>query len=171
MNPKLEEAIGDPEFAKLLADSEPYFEDAQSFYRYDPPDGETICVLSGITVGSTNDKQLNKDVLQVRVSVQIQHPEELAGEEFELNGAWGWTPRNFVGLKTLASILAERPVKAMTEALDILYENEGVLLRISTSRTPNKQGGDPWVNHRVLEKMKDVDDTDPADEGQAEAEG
>ena len=167
MNPKLQEALGDPEFAKLLADSEPYFEDAQSFYRYDPPDGESICLLSNVQVGSTNDKQLKKDVLQVRVSVTIQQPDELSGEEFELNGSWGWTPRNFVGLKTLASVLAGRPIKTMTECLDIMYDNTGVLLRVSTSRTPNEKGGDPWVNHRVLAKL---DTLEPPEAPVAEAE-
>ena len=75
MNPNVQAMQEDPEFSQLLAESEGYFEDAQSFYRYDPPDGETICVLTNVKTGKTTDKQLKKEVIQVRVEVTIQQPE------------------------------------------------------------------------------------------------
>lgn len=167
MNPKLQEAIGDPEFAKILAEAEPYYEDAASFYRWDPPNGETICMLTNITAGKMPDKQLKKDVLQVRVTVEIQQG-ELEGKTYDISGVFGWTPRNFVGLKTLASLLAGEPIMKITEGLDVLYDNVGVLLRVSTSRTPRDDGGDPWVNHRVTERVETEVSTAIEGEGQAE---
>ena len=160
MNSTLQEAVGDPEFAKILSEAETYYEDAASFYRWDPPNGETICVLTKIQAGKIADNRLKKDVLQVKVTVEI-HAGELKGKTFDISGTFGWTPRNFVGLKTLASILMEEPVLKLAEGLDVLYENVGVLLRISTSRTARDDGGDPWVNHRVLERMVTEDSVTP----------
>lgn len=156
MNPKLQEALGDPEFAKILADSESYYENAASFYRWDPPNGETICMLTNIQAGKMTDKQLKKEVLQIRVTVEIQQG-ELESKSFDISGVFGWTPRNFVGLKTLASILAGEPILKLAEGLDVLYENVGSLLRVSTTRTPRDGGGEPWVNHRVLEQMESIE--------------
>jgi hypothetical protein len=150
MNPKLQEAMGDPEFARLLEESEPYYEEAASFYRWEPPNGETICMLTGVKAGKVMDSWLKKEVLQVRATVEIQRG-ELEGKTFDLSGTFGWTPRNFVGLKTLASIMADEPIGKMVEGLDVLYDNIGTLIRVSTTRTPRQDGGDPWVNHRVLE--------------------
>ena len=156
MNPTLQEAIGDPEFAKILADAETYYEEAPSFYRWDPPNGETICMLTSIAAGKMADKKLKKEVLQVRATVEIQQG-ELEGKSFEISGVFGWTPRNFVGLKTLASLLADEPILKLTEGLDVLYENVGALLRVSTSRTQRDDGGEPWVNHRVTERVEAED--------------
>ena len=109
MNPKLQEAVGDPEFAKLLAEGESYYDDAASFYNWDPPNGETICMLTKVDAGKFTDSKLKKDVLRIKATVEIQHG-ELTGKSFEISGMFGWTPRNFVGLKTLASVLAGEPV-------------------------------------------------------------
>lgn len=162
MNPILQEALGDPEFAKILAESESYYEDAASFYRWDPPNGETICMITNIQAGKITDNRLKKDVLQVRATVEIQQG-ELEGKSFDISGPFGWTPRNFVGLKTLASILAAEPITKLAEGLDVLYENVGTLVRVSTTRTPREGGGDAWVNHRVLERMETEDDTTTAE--------
>lgn len=156
MNPNLQEAVGDPEFAKLLSEGESYYEDAASFYQWDPPNGEAICMLTKIDASKFSDTKLKKDVIRVKVTVEIQQG-ELAGKFFDISGMFGWTPRNFVGLKTLASVLAGEPITKLVESLDTIYENIGVLLRISTSRTPRKEGGEPWVNHRVTERMDSVE--------------
>jgi len=161
MNPTLQEAMGDPEFAKILAESESYYEDAASFYRWEPPNGETICALSNVQANKVNDPKLKKDVLQIRATVQIQQG-ELEGKSFDISGMFGWTARNFVGLKTLASVLAGEPINKLAEGLDVLYENIGTLLRISTTRTPRKEGGEPWVNHRILERMDSIDEAPEA---------
>lgn len=156
MNPNLEQAMEDPEFTRLLEESESYFEDAQSFYSWDPPDGQTICILQSIRQDKIADKRLTKDVLRVRATVEIQQG-DFEGKTFEISGTFGWTLRNFTGLKTLASLLAGEPISRLVEGLDILNNNVGAWLRVTTSRSPREGGGEPWVNHRVLERLEDSD--------------
>lgn len=153
MNPKVQEMLEDPGFAQILEKAEPFFHDAPSFYQWEPPNGETICLLTNIKTSAKQDDRLKEEVAVVRVTVEIQQG-ELEGKSFDLSGTYGWTPRNFVGLKTLASILQGEPILDFIPALSVLYDNVGSLLRVSTTRTPRQSGDGVWVNHRVLEKME-----------------
>ena len=143
----------DPEFARILEDSESYYEDAQSFFEWAPENGEHTCSIVGVKVDKIEDKKLKKQVVRVKVPVQIEDGDDV-GKVFDLAGAFGWTPRSFTGLKTLASALAGEPIMTLPAALDILYQNVGTLVMVSTSRTPRDDGGDPWVNHRVTHRLE-----------------
>ena len=123
-------------------------------------------MLTNVQASKFSDTKLKKDVLRVKATVEIQQG-ELEGKSFDISGMFGWTVRNFVGLKTLASILAGEPILKLVEGLDILYDNIGVMLRVSTSRTAKKEGEGSWVNHRVTERFQSVDE---ALEPMAEAE-
>ena len=153
MNEKLQASLDDPQFAALLEESQSYFDDAQSFYHWDPDDGENTCVLMKVTHDKTMNKKLEKEVIVVHAMVEIQDG-DYAGKTFDLAGSWGWSAVNFTGLKTLASLLAGEPVDQFVEALSLLYDNLGTGLLVSTTRTPNKKGGEPYVNHRVRQTIE-----------------
>ena len=153
MNEKLQASLNDPEFSRLLEESQQYFDDAQSFYHWDPDDGENTCVLMKVTHDKTMDKKLEKEVVVVHAVVEIQDG-DFAGKTFDLAGNWGWSARSFTGLKTLSSLLAGEPVDQFIEAISILYDNLGTGMLVSTSRSPNKQGGEPYVNHRVRQTIE-----------------
>ena len=148
-NEEIKKLTSDPEFSRLLEESDQAFSDSQSFFRYEPENGQHDTLIKDIKVGKVEDKKAEKTVAQVRVMVEIISGEE-AGQVFDLSGNWGWTARNFVGLKTLVDLLTGKPEeRGFVEALGILYENIGEGVMISTSRTPRKEGeGDPYVNHR-----------------------
>jgi hypothetical protein len=153
MNEKLQASLDDPQFSDLLEESQQYFDDAASFFHWDPDDGETTCILVNVSHDKTMDKKLKKEVVVVRAVVEIQDGDD-AGKTFDLSGPWGWTLRNFTGLKTLASLLAGDPVDKFVEAIDILYDNQGSGLLVSTSRQPRDGGGEPYVNHRVRQRIE-----------------
>lgn len=143
----------DPEFARLLEESESYYEDAQSFFEWAPENGEHTCSIVAVKVDKVEDKRLKKPVARVKVPVKIEDGDD-TGKVFDLAGAFGWTPKNFTGLKTLASALAGEPIMTLPAALDVLYQNIGTLVMVSTSRTPRDDGGEPWVNHRVTHRLE-----------------
>jgi hypothetical protein len=99
------------------------------------------------------NKKLEKEMVVVHAVVEIQDGED-AGKTFDLAGGWGWSLTNFTGLKTLASLLSDEPVTKLVEALSILYDNLGAGILVSTTRTPNKKGGEPYVNHRPLKRIE-----------------
>jgi hypothetical protein len=152
-NEKLQASMDDPEFSRLLEESQTFFEDAQSFYNWDPDDGQNTCVLVDVTHDKQMNKKLKKEVVVVHAIVEIQDGDN-AGKTFDLAGAWGWTAVNFTGLKTLASLLAGQPIDKLVEAIAILYDNLGTGILVSTTRTPRKDGGEPYVNHRPLQKIE-----------------
>jgi len=158
MDPVIEKSLEDPEFNRILEASESYYEEAQSFYRWMPPNGQYIVQLSGFSHGTTTLKKLKKETVWARVAVTILHG-DLASKEFDL--AYG-TIQNFNGLKTLASILQGEPVNKLAECLDVIASNSGAWLRVNVSRTKRKEGGDPWVNAMPTERLE-------ADDVEAEA--
>jgi hypothetical protein len=111
MNEKLQASLDDPEFSKLLEESQEYFDDARSFYEWNPQpqDGQNTCVLVGVTHAKETNKKLKKEVVVVHATVEIQDGDD-TGKIFDLAGSWGWSAVNFTGLKTLASLLADEPV-------------------------------------------------------------
>lgn len=153
MNEKLQASLDDPQFSTLLEESQAYFDEAQSFYHWDPDDGENTCALIKVTHDKAMNKKLEKEVIVVHATVEIQDG-DYAGKSFDLAGSWGWSAVNFTGLKTLASLLAGEPVDQFVEALGLLYDNLGTGLLVSTTRTPNKKGGEPYVNHRVRQMIE-----------------
>jgi hypothetical protein len=155
MNEKLQASIDDPEFSKLLEESQEYFDDAMSFYNWDPPNGQTTCVLVAPSHTKVFNKKLKKEIVVVHAKVEIQDGDN-AGKTFDLAGAWGWSGKQFTGLKTLASLLAGEPVEKLVEALGILYDNVGTGLLVSTTRTPRDDGGEPYINHKPLSKIEIV---------------
>lgn len=160
MNEKLQEDFQDPEFMKVLEDSESYYEDATSFYTWNPDDGENTCVLTSVKHDVVNDSKLEKDVLRVRAIVTIQYGDD-AGQDFDLSGRFGWTPRNFTGLKTLASLLSGRTVAKLPEAMAILYDNIGTGLVVGTKRSQREDGGEPYVNH-MPRRIVNIEEETPA---------
>jgi len=154
MNEKLQASLDDPQFAALLEESQTYFDDAQSFYVWNPDDGENTCALTKVTHNKEMSKKLEKEVVVVHAMVEILDG-DFAGKSFDLAGNWGWSAVNFTGLKTLASLLAGEPVDQFVEALSILYDNLGTGMLVSTVRTANKKaGGEPYVNHRVRQTIE-----------------
>jgi len=152
MNEQLKASIDDPEFSRLLEESQTYYDDAKSFYTWDPDDGQTTCVLVEVTHEKVMNKQLNKEIVVVRAKVEIQDGDD-AGQVFDLAGSWGWSGKMMSGLKTLASLLSGKPVTDLVESIAILYDNLGAGMLVSTTRTPRKGGGEPYVNHRVLNRI------------------
>lgn len=160
MNEKLQASIDDPEFSRLLEESQSYFDDAQSFYNWDPEDGQTTCVLVDVIHDKVMNKKLKKEIVVVRAKVEIQDGDN-AGKVFDLAGGWGWSGKSFSGLKTLASLLSGEPQDNLVESIAILYDNLGAGLLISTSRTPREGGGEPYVNHRALQRIEVAVDPEP----------
>lgn len=153
MNEKLQASLDDPEFSRLLQESEDYFKEATSFFSWDPPDGQTTCMLVSVSHDKVQSKKLKKDVVVIHAIVEIQDG-DYAGKTFDLAGSWGWTAVNFTGLKTLASLLAEEPIDELVKALAVLYDNIGCGLLVSTTRTARDGGGEPYVNHRPLQRIE-----------------
>jgi hypothetical protein len=153
MNEKLQASLDDPEFSKLLEESQEYYDDAMSFYKWDPDDGQTTCVLVDVKHDKAMNKKLKKEVVVIHAMVEIQDGDN-AGKQFDLAGGWGWTLVNFTGLKTLASLLAGEPIDKLVDGLAILYDNLGTGLLISTTRTAREGGGEPYVNHRPLQRIE-----------------
>ena len=162
-NEDIKALTSDPEFSRLLEESDQAFRDSQSFFRYEPENGQHDTLIKEIKVGKVEDNKSEKTVVQVRVMVEIISGEE-AGQVFDLSGNWGWTARNFVGMKTLVDLLTGKPEeRGFVEALGILYEHRGAGVMISTSRQPRPAGkeGDPYVNHRP-QHLFDLTPSDPA---------
>ena len=155
MNPEIEKSLEDPEFNRILEESESYYEEAQSFYRWMPTSGQYICQLTGESHGTITLKKLKKETVWQRASVTILNG-DLEGKEFDLT--YG-TIQNFNGLKTLASILQGEPVSKLAECLDVIASNVGAWLRVNVTRTPRKDGsgGDPWVNAMPTERLEQED--------------
>ena len=99
MNEKLKASIDDPQFSQLLQESQTYYDDAQSFYNWDPDDGQTTCVLVEVTHDKVMNKKLEKEIIVVRAKVEIQDGDD-AGKVFDLSGSWGWSGKSMSGLKT-----------------------------------------------------------------------
>ena len=152
MNDRLQVSIDDPEFSRLLEESQAYFDDAKSFYNWDPCDGQTTCVLMEVSHDKVMNKKLKKEILVVRAKVEIQDGEN-AGKVFDLSGNWGWSGKMMAGLKTLASLLAGEPKTDLVESIGVLYDNLGAGLLVSTTRTKREDGGEPYVNHRPLQRI------------------
>jgi hypothetical protein len=106
-----------------------------------------------VKVDKTTDKKLKKEVARVRVTVAIRGGDD-DGETFDMSGPFGWTLRNFNGLKTLASLLAGKPVMTLPAALDVLYDHEDAWIMVKTSRTPRKEGDGVWVNHQPIRLLE-----------------
>jgi len=153
MNEKLKASMDDPQFSQLLQESQTYYDDAQSFYNWDPDDGQTTCVLVEVTHDKVMNKKLEKEIIVVRAKVEIQDGDD-AGKTFDLAGSWGWSGKSMSGLKTLASLLAGVPMTDLVESLAVLYDNLGAGMLVSTTRSPRKDGGEPYVNHRVLHRIE-----------------
>lgn len=153
MNDKLKASIDDPQFSALLEESQTYYDDAQSFYNWEPDVGQNPCVLVEVTHDKVMNKKLGKEVLVVRAKVEIQGGED-DGKIFDLSGSWGWSGKSMSGLKTLASLLAGTPMTDLVESLAVLYDNIGAGIMVSTTHTLRKEGGDPYVNHRVLYRLE-----------------
>lgn len=163
MDPALQKDLDDPQFAALLEQSEQYFEDADSFYNWDPPNGQTVVAITAVKRDKVNSKKLKTDVLRVRVTVQIMDGDN-EGKCFDISGAFGWSAPYLSGMKTLASLLAGEPVLELVPALAVLSENVGSWLYVSTTRTEAKDGsGKVYCNHRVTERATEGATEAPAD--------
>lgn len=164
MDPKLQKDLDDPQFAALLEQSEQYYEDSDSYYTWDPPNGQHVVALTTIKRDKVNSKKLKTDVLRVRVSCQIMDGED-EGKSFDISGAFGWSAPYLSGMKTLASLLAGEPVLELVPALAVLSENVGSWLYVTTTRTEAKDGsGKIYVNHRVTDRAVEGATEAPADE-------
>lgn len=152
MDVSLKKDLEDPQFAALLEQSEQYYEDADSFYNWDPPNGQHVVAITAIKRDKMNSKILKTDVLRVRVTVQIMDGED-QDKCFDLSGAFGWSAPYLSGMKTLASLLADEPVLELTPALAVLSDNIGSWLYVTTTRAEAKDGsGKIYCNHRVTER-------------------
>lgn len=164
MDPTLQKDLDDPQFAALLEQSEQYYEDADSFYNWDPPNGQHVVAITVVKRDKVNSKKLKTDVLRVRVTVQIMDGED-EGKTFDLSGAFGWSAPYLSGMKTLASLLAGEPVLELVPALTVLTDNIGSWLYVTTTRTEAKDGsGKVYCNHRVTERAADGASEAPADD-------
>jgi len=151
MNPEIQKSLEDPEFSRILQESESFYDEAQNFFRWSPPNGQYIVLVSAFSHGTTELKKLKKKSVWARVGGTILHG-ELEGKEFELTYA---SIQNFNGLKTLASVLAGEPVGKLPECLDVIANSVGnACLRVNVSRTPRKEGGDPFVNIMPTERLE-----------------
>lgn len=163
MDEKLQQQLDNPQFAQLLNESEEYYSNAPSFYSWDPPNGQHVCLITGLNLTTTESKKLGKTTWCARVPVQIMDGDD-EGKTFDLSGAFGWSPPYLAGLKTLASMLADDVITEQIPALDVIAQNKGTVILVETTRTKAKDGsGNVYVNHRPREIMPSF-----ATEGQSE---
>ena len=168
MDPKLQEKLDDPQFSALLEASEKFYEDADSYYSWDPPNGQHVVALVKVTEDTVNSKKLKRDVIRVRATAQIMDGED-EGKCFDISGSFGWSPPYLSGLKTLASMMAGEPVMELVPALSVLHQNIGQWFYVTTTRTQAKDGsGKTFVNHRVTDRAQEGASEAPADEGTTE---
>ncbi|KKN01657.1 hypothetical protein LCGC14_1125600 [marine sediment metagenome] len=152
MDPKLQEKLDDPQFAALLEQSEQHYEDADSYYNWDPPNGQHVVALTIVKEDKVNSKKLKMDVLRVRVTCQIMDGDDV-DKSFDISGGFGWSAPYLNGMKTLASMMAGEPVLELIPALAVLHDNIGQWFYVSTTRTEAKDGsGKIFVNHRVTDR-------------------
>ena len=164
MDPTLQKDLEDPQFAALLEQSEQYYDEADSYYNWDPPNGQHVVCITAVKRDKVNSKKLKTDVLRVRVTVQIMDGDD-ADKTFDLSGAFGWSAPYLSGMKTLASLLAGEPVLELIPALAVLSDNVGSWLYVTTTRTEAKDGsGKVYCNHRVTERAVEGATVAPADD-------